>query len=124
MVTAAAFDCPGCGAPTVLRAQGAVETVACEHCGSVIDARDPRHQILSRYKSKILHKPLIPLGARGTLMGEKWEAIGFMRRRTRYYGVDYEWSEYLLYNPYKGFRWLLEYHGHWTFLGPVNNPPQ
>ena len=108
----------------VLRAAGQVETVACEFCGSVLDARDPRHAVLSVYKSRLKIKPLIPLGARGTLKGDTWEAIGFMRRRTRYYGVDYDWSETLLWNPYKGFRWLLEYQGHWTFLTPMPARPK
>lgn len=39
-----------------------------------------------------------------------------MRRRVRYYGVDYEWSETLLWNPYQGYRWLLEYNGHFSLL--------
>ncbi len=39
-----------------------------------------------------------------------------MRRRVRYYGVDYEWSETLLWSPFLGYRWLLEYNGHWTLL--------
>ena len=28
----------------------------------------------------------------------------------------YSWDEYLLFNPYKGFRYLTEYNGHWNFV--------
>jgi hypothetical protein len=30
--------------------------------------------------------------------------------------VDYWWHEYLLFNPYRGFRWLSEYNGHWNYI--------
>ncbi len=29
-------------------------------------------------------------------------------------GVAYSWHEYVLFNPYKGFRYLTEYDGHWN----------
>lgn len=123
-MVAAAFNCPSCGGALSLRAPEASLSVACEHCGSVLDAQDPKHRLLSKYKARLKHEPYIPLGKRGKIKGEEFEAIGFMRRRVRYYGTDYEWSEYLLHNPYKGFRWLLEYNGHWTFLSPLANPPE
>lgn len=47
-----------------------------------------------------------------------------MRRRVRYYGVDYEWSETLLWSPFLGYRWLLEYNGHWTLLKDCVERPQ
>lgn len=124
MVEAAAFNCPGCGAALTIRAQGRTESIACGNCGSVIDAQDPKHQVLSKYRARIKHEPLIPLGKRGKLRGEEFECIGFMRRRVQYYGVIYEWSEYLLYNPFKGFRWLGEYNGHWTLYKTLTTPPK
>lgn len=124
MVSAPSFKCSGCGAPLTIRAQGRSQTIACEYCGAVLDAQDPRHQLLSRYRSAIKYQPLIPLGARGELRGEKLECVGYMRRAVRYYGVDYTWSEYLLYNPYKGFRFLIESKGHWSLLKPMTEQPQ
>jgi len=38
--------------------------------------------------------------------------------------VNYEWSEYLLFSPYQGFRWLSEYNGHWNFLKTTTHHPQ
>jgi hypothetical protein len=29
-------------------------------------------------------------------------------------GVPYSWHEYVLFNPYQGFRYLTEYNGHWN----------
>src|SRR5260370_7843509 len=28
--------------------------------------------------------------------------------------IPYHWNEYVLFNPYKGFRYLTEYNGHWN----------
>src|SRR5204863_7197700 len=37
--------------------------------------------------------------------------------------VDYSWHEYLLFNPYKGYRYLTEYNGHWNDVSPMKSPP-
>ncbi|MBI5211292.1 MAG: DUF4178 domain-containing protein [Elusimicrobia bacterium] len=120
---AVSFTCTGCGAPLQIKAQGSTQVVACSHCGSVLDAQDPRHQVLSQYKANYTIEPTIPLGRRGTFRDGTFEVVGYLRRRTRYYGADYDWAEYLLWNPYKGFRWLIEAGGHWTFLSTLPNPP-
>lgn len=120
---AGAFPCPGCGSPLEVRAQGRSKVVACGYCGAVADAQDPAHALLSKHASAVRFEPLIALGTRGVLRGEKFECIGYMRRAVRYYGVDYEWGEYLLHNPVKGFRWLVESEGHWTLYDTLTEPP-
>ena len=117
------FDCPSCGGPLVLRAEGVSDTLVCGNCGAVLDARDPRHQVLARYRAKLLVKPKIPIGTRGTLRGETVEVIGFQRRAVRYAGVIYSWDEYLAWNPYRGFRWLVESDGHWSLLRTIQDQP-
>jgi hypothetical protein len=32
---------------------------------------------------------------------------------------EYTWEEYLLFNPYYGFRWLMSMNGHWNFIAPT-----
>ena len=39
---------------------------------------------------------------------------GFQERTINSDGVDYHWYEYLLFNPYAGYRYLTEYSGHWN----------
>jgi hypothetical protein len=111
-----AFDCPNCGSPITLRAEG-TEVTACVGCQAVIDATDPEHQILSKYKGRKVQSPLLPLGHKGKLFGKEYEVIGYLRRAQE----NYQWSEYLLYNPREGFRWLTEYNGHWNFVSPVRH---
>ena len=123
-MTTETFNCTHCGGPLTLRAKGASLSVACPSCRAVLDAQDPRHQVLSRYEGAVREQPVIPLGTRGKLRGEEFEAIGYMKRAVSYEGVPYEWSEYLLYNPFKGFRWLVEYNGHWTYFRQTTERPK
>jgi len=118
------FKCRGCGNPLTLRGMDRAESVVCEACGSVIDLTDENLRIISTFQSKIKYKPLLPLGSRGKVRGEMLEVIGYMRRAMTVEGVEYEWNEYLLFNPYKGFRWLSEYNGHWNFLKVTSNIPK
>jgi hypothetical protein len=115
--------CPSCGAPLTVRGLLQTESIACGACGSVLDLGDENLRVISVVRSKLRIQPLIPLGARGELLGDTLEVIGFLRRKVTVEGVDYEWSEYLLFNPYKGFRWLSEYKGHWTFIRTINERP-
>jgi hypothetical protein len=118
-----ALSCPSCGAPLTVRGLLQTESIACGACGSVIDLADANLQVISTFQTNALLQPLIPLGARGKLLGDPFEVIGFMRRQITVEGVDYQWSEYLLFNPYKGFRWLTEYTGHWTFVRTLTERP-
>src|SRR5207245_11591470 len=38
-------------------------------------------------------------------------------------GISYPWHEYVLFNPYKGFRYLSEYNGHWNDICICKEPP-
>ena len=67
--------------------------------------------------------PLIPLGTRGTIRGTAYEAVGFQRRTIYVEGISYSWHEYVLFNPYKGFRYLTEYNGHWNDTSILRSLP-
>jgi uncharacterized protein DUF4178 len=118
------FQCPACGAALTIRGLEQTESIACGSCGSVIDITDENFRIISTFQSKIRYQLLIPLGTRGKLRGELFEVIGYLRRGITVEGVDYEWSEYLLFNPYKGFRWLSEYNGHWSYIKATTQIPE
>ena len=117
-------SCPNCGASLSLRAFGSATTIVCEHCHSILDAKDPNLQILQKFQAKMAgDPPLIPLGTRGTLRGTKYEVIGFQRRSFQADGETYSWHEYVLFNPFKGFRYLSEYEGHWNDVSPMKSLP-
>jgi hypothetical protein len=113
------FKCGVCGGPVTYHALRDVQAAGCSYCGATIDVTNEEYRVLAKVERRMERiKPLLPMGTRGVLRGVQWEVIGFLRRYTSYEGVDYEWSEYLLWNPYEGFRWLSEYNGHFTFIAP------
>ncbi len=113
------FACPNCGANIILRAEGLSLSICCGSCGSIIDSSNKNHEIISKFQINTRIQPEIPLGTRGKIKGELFEVIGFMIRESS----GYSWREFLLFNPYKGFRWLVEFDGHWTFVTMLKERP-
>src|SRR5579864_2822259 len=121
---AKALDCPGCGAAITLRSLGQAVNVICESCHSILDAKDPNLKILQTFQAATgIDHPMIPLGKRGKIRGVDYEVIGFQRRSINVEGVTYAWHEYLLFNPYKGYRYLSEYQGHWNDIAVCKELP-
>ena len=119
-----ALNCPQCGAALVLRSMDRAVSIVCENCHSILDAKDPNLRIVQRFEAALGEdRPLIPLGTRGKIRGTDYEVIGFQRRTTTEDGIDYSWHEYLLFNPFKGFRYLTEYNGHWNDVSQVTGLP-
>jgi hypothetical protein len=81
-------------------------------------------QIVQAAQERQQIRPPLPLGSRGKLDGQEWEVIGFQIRTMTADGERYEWSEYVLFNPYRGFRYLTEYHGHWNLVRPLSRLPE
>jgi hypothetical protein len=118
------LHCPNCGAPVELRGFAHTLNVVCPNCHSVLDASTPELQILQKFQSKLRIQPKIPLGSRGKMAGTLYEVIGFQTREVESDGDVFSWDEYLLFNPYKGFRYLTEYQGHWNFVRVLSALPQ
>jgi hypothetical protein len=106
-----------------VRAPGHSLSIACGSCGAVLDAKDPALQVIASFEKRTAQKPRIPLGTRGKLRGELFEVIGFLVRQIAVEGETFAWSEYLLFNPYRGFRWLTEYQGHWISAKAASGIP-
>jgi hypothetical protein len=118
------LSCPNCGGGVELRGYARTLNVVCINCLSVLDASTPELKVLQTFQSKERVRPLIPLGKRGKLRGDKWEAIGFQVREIVVDGTPYSWHEYLLFNPYKGYRYLTQYDGHWNFVTTLRSLPE
>lgn len=122
--TVQAVNCPQCGATLTMRSFGHAVSLICESCHSVLDALDPKLKILQTFKTATNEEqPLIPLGSRGKWRGIDYQVIGFQRRSIHVEGIEYSWHEYLLFNPFRGFRYLSEYNGHWNDILPLNFLP-
>jgi hypothetical protein len=120
-----ALNCPNCGAALTVRSFNNAVTIVCDSCHSILDAKDPDLQILQRFKAATDEdRPLIPLGTRGKIRGTDYEVIGFERRTIHVDGIPYSWHEYVLFNPFKGFRYLTEYNGHWNDVSILKALPE
>lgn len=118
-ITAIKVSCPQCGGSLTLHAPDETKRVCCPSCAALLDADKGNLQYLNSLTfGKV--KPLIPIGAVGKLFGVEYTLIGMLRRSVTEEGTDYFWSEYLLYNPREGFRWLVYNDGHWSFVSPVS----
>jgi len=115
---AGALSCPQCGGPIEVRAPDRTKRIACPYCGSLLDAT--KDLAVLKALSSVPIEPLIPLGAKGRLGDAEWTVIGLMERSATFEGVRYPWREYLLYEPSRGFRWLVETKGHWSFVEPAH----
>ncbi len=119
-VAALQLNCPQCGGPLTLHAPDKTERVTCQSCNSLLDADNGKLKYFATIKHKESLEILIPLGSVGTFSGDKYTTIGFMRRFALYEGKTFPWSEYLLYNPELGFRWLVHNDRHWSFVEAVS----
>jgi hypothetical protein len=118
-ISALKVSCPQCGGPLTLVAPDKTERVTCPNCLALLDASQGNLKYLDTLKPSE-HHPLIPLGRVGTFRGVEYTLIGFMARSVTFDGEDCFWTEYLLYQPREGFRWLVHSDQHWNFVRPVS----
>jgi hypothetical protein len=121
VVKTRALNCPNCGAALELRGFGHTLTVVCPSCLTALDASSPEIKILGQIQEAQRRDLKIPLGTRGKFGNVEWEVIGFQTRAIVF--EQDSWDEYLIFNPYKGFRYLTEYQGHWNFVTPLEPMP-
>jgi hypothetical protein len=115
-----ALSCPSCGAAVNLRAAGQSMSAVCGSCGAVIDTATPQLQVIQEADAAVRNlAPLLPIGQRGKLLGVDCEVIGFVSRTED----SVTWFEYLLFNPWLGFQWLISFQGHWTIVERLTSMP-
>ncbi len=113
-----ALACPNCGAPIEVRAVGYAVTIVCGNCGSSLDATDPALGII-RQSVAAMARPEIALGTRGIVDDVEWEVVGYLERSSEGDG----WKEYLLFNPYAGYRFLIDDGEAWWLAEVIDKTP-
>jgi hypothetical protein len=117
-VTATALNCSKCGGPLNLTAPDQAERIWCPNCGAGHDITDGKLQYFATLKKKKKVAPVVALGSKGNLEGDEYVVAGFMQRAVTF-DRDYFWTEYLLYNRERGYRWLVHSDDHWSFVTPL-----
>lgn len=112
----ASLACPQCGA-SVPVAAGLTLRARCPSCGSELDTAGTTATLLVRGREAEARTggTALQVGDAGTLKGVRWMVLGIVRQRSRADGETYDWTEYLLYQPDHGFRWLSDAAGQWLF---------
>ena len=112
------IECPSCGGTLELRAAGYSTHYVCLYCGSELDLTDNSAKLIAEHveAAKALH---IPLGTKGVINGIEWIAVGHLDKND---GWD-QWEEFLLFNPYHGYRWLVLTQSGWSFGTPILSQP-
>lgn len=120
-----ALRCPHCDRAIALRAPADSVRLTCAACGSVVKLGELGLPHLVLEGSGAPRTFSIPLGARATFRAVPWELIGVLERYVIEEGERYIWWEYLLHNPYRGFRWLVEDpNHHWSLAELLFTPPE
>lgn len=119
MTAVRAITCPQCGGALEVRAAGFSVNLACLHCGSLLDISRPEVALIEAHDTAATRFRL-KLGMRGTLFEVEWEVVGALRRSEG----SYRWAEFLLFNPYAGYRWLVLSEGEWQFGTMLLDLPQ
>lgn len=116
-VPLAQMRCDNCGGDLPARVDPKALRVVCPYCKAISDLA--LHRIIAR-QDAARATPKIPLGTKATLQGVPWVVIGYVERSAIIEGERFAWSEYLLYHPQQGYRWLIEDEGVWRFATPVS----
>lgn len=102
-----ALDCPNCGAPISFVAAMAT-TVVCPSCAATVDCSGPTAEVIEKARKVKSIKTTLSLGAVAKIDGASYTLIGLMKCADRDPEEPSDWIEYLLFNPAKGFIWLVE----------------
>lgn len=116
-VATTALNCPNCGGALELKAPDQAERIWCPYCGAGLDITRGKLKMFAQLKKRRV-EPAIPLGSKGTIENDVYVIAGFMQRAVKF-DIEYYWTEYLLYNASKGFRWLVHSDDHWSFVTPL-----
>jgi len=113
------ISCPNCKA--VLPVYGKAMTLAmtCPKCHTYFRTGKWNNEHVNYHRKDA--PVALPMGSKGTIDDTIYRVMGFVIKRDDAYG--FEWHEYLLFNPFKGYAFLSEYNGHWNFVWPIESGP-
>ncbi len=102
-----ALDCPNCGAPISFVAAMATNVV-CPSCAAAVDCSGPTAEVIEKARRVQKIRATLPLGSVAKMEGVDYTLIGLMKCADPDPEEPSSWIEYLLFNPAKGFTWLVE----------------
>ncbi|RYF87166.1 MAG: DUF4178 domain-containing protein [Chitinophagaceae bacterium] len=116
------FACEQCKKEMVLKGFPFCQSFACVHCGTRYALEDGITFKKINQRNSTDAGPDIELGAKGVIRGIDYELIGYAQKEENNQYRS-QWKEYTLFSPQKGFAFLSEYSGHWTFIRERGDAP-
>ena len=134
-------NCPNCGS-SVHWLSGVTDFLICPSCGSQLEVGKEKARLITANAMRVAQDKLftLPIGKQGRLNNNDYFVMGAVRYSELDPDATYEymfegkrriltpvgwWVEYLLYNPQKGFAWLVESSdGEWSQSETQNNWPR
>ncbi len=114
--------CPHCAKPVTLYDPEGSEYLVCPSCNYYLHYIDHQH-LQSQYSiAPIKYEHILDPGSIGTLKGTEYKVLAYMEKREA--GTAYDWREYMLYSFTKGYAFLAEYNGHWSFIAGMQHFPE
>lgn len=107
-----ALDCPNCGAPITFVAAMATNVV-CPSCAAAVDCSGPTAEVIEKARRVQKIRATLALGSVAKMEGVDYTLIGLMKCADPDPEEPSSWTEYLLFNPAKGFVWLVESEEGW-----------
>lgn len=120
-----ALTCANCGA-TVKAVAGATHIAKCASCGSTLDVNGKTAQLIQKGQQAQARTrgAFLEPGDTGVLKGTPWTVLGVVAQVSSSSDGVYRWTDYLLLNAGRGFRWLSESEeGEWSFVEVLDDWP-
>lgn len=113
--------CPSCGASVRYVPKLAVN-VTCRQCKSELTGRSEGLIVEVERADRAERPTWLALGDACERDANRWTVIGILARRTA--EAPQEWTEYLLFSPKGGFRWIVHAAGRFQWVEVLNEAPE
>ncbi|MCR8560365.1 DUF4178 domain-containing protein [Mucilaginibacter sp. BJC16-A38] len=115
------LHCPHCAKPVTLFDPEGCAYVVCSSCWSYLKYIDQKSLQTQQTLVAIRYEHILEPGAVGQIKGTDYKVLAYLEKKEG--GTNYEWREYMLYSYTKGYAFLAEYNGHWSFIAGVQHFP-
>ncbi len=100
------LQCPNCGGQVEIHPDRGIKSVACTHCGSVLDLTGGQAEIIGRFKKQFAPLQDILPGAEATFAGERHLVTGWLRYKGWDDESSWKWDEWQLVSDTGAVRYL------------------
>ncbi len=116
-------ECPYCGAPLSLPKDREVKTIVCDYCGTQAELSGAQAKVMGINPEKFDPGFCLEIGQAGVVDNVRWEVSGRLLLANTNVGHERMQRRYLLYNPKKEPRWLVQDDRHFYLVAATEKQP-